>query len=104
LNYRLPFYFCPPKAGTYRRSILSTSVAETSLTVPGITYVIDSGLARISRYSQRTKVQRLPIEPISQASANQRSGRSGRTAPGIAIRLFSEEDFEGRPEFTEPEI
>ena len=96
--------FSPPKAGTYWRIILSTNVAETSLTVPGITYVIDSGLARISRYSQRTKVQRLPIEPISQASANQRSGRSGRTAPGIAIRLFSEEDFEGRPEFTEPEI
>ena len=92
--------FSPPKAGTYRRIILSTNVAETSLTVPGITYVIDSGLARISRYSQRTKVQRLPIEPISQASANQRSGRSGRTAPGIAIRLCSEEDFEGRPEFT----
>ncbi|MDN5822682.1 MAG: ATP-dependent RNA helicase HrpA, partial [Brachybacterium sp.] len=96
--------FSPPKAGTYRRIILSTNVAETSLTVPGIAYVIDSGLARISRYSQRTKVQRLPIEPISQASANQRSGRSGRTAAGIAIRLFSEEDFEGRPEFTEPEI
>ncbi|MGP9582464.1 ATP-dependent RNA helicase HrpA [Brachybacterium sp. AOP35-5H-19] len=96
--------FSPPKAGTYRRLILSTNVAETSLTVPGITYVIDSGLARISRYSQRTKVQRLPIEPISQASADQRSGRSGRTAPGIAIRLFSEEDFEGREEFTEPEI
>ncbi|MBB5830997.1 ATP-dependent RNA helicase HrpA [Brachybacterium aquaticum] len=96
--------FSPPKAGTYRRIILSTNVAETSLTVPGITYVIDSGLARISRYSQRTKVQRLPIEPISQASANQRSGRSGRTHPGIAIRLYSEEDFEGRPEFTEPEI
>src|SRR5690625_2885102 len=96
--------FSPPKAGTYRRVILSTNVAETSLTVPGITFVIDSGLARISRYSQRTKVQRLPIEPISQASANQRSGRSGRTGPGIAIRLFSQEDFEGRPEFTEPEI
>ncbi len=96
--------FSPPPSGTYRRIILSTNVAETSLTVPGITYVIDSGLARISRYSQRTKVQRLPIEPISQASAAQRSGRSGRTAPGIAIRLFSEEDFEGRPEFTEPEI
>ncbi|MFC7376265.1 ATP-dependent RNA helicase HrpA [Brachybacterium sp. GCM10030267] len=96
--------FSPPPSGTYRRIILSTNVAETSLTVPGITYVIDSGLARISRYSQRTKVQRLPIEPISQASANQRSGRSGRTAPGIAIRLYSEEDFEGRPEFTEPEI
>ncbi|MGP9538952.1 ATP-dependent RNA helicase HrpA [Brachybacterium sp. AOP43-C2-M15] len=96
--------FSPPRAGAYRRIILSTNVAETSLTVPGITYVIDSGLARISRYSQRTKVQRLPIEPISQASANQRSGRSGRTSPGIAIRLFSEEDFEGRDEFTEPEI
>lgn len=96
--------FSPPPAGTYRRIILSTNVAETSLTVPGITYVIDSGLARISRYSQRTKVQRLPIEPISQASANQRSGRSGRTAPGIAIRLYSQEDYEARPEFTEPEI
>ena len=96
--------FSPPPSGTYRRIILSTNVAETSLTVPGITYVVDAGLARISRYSQRTKVQRLPIEPISQASANQRSGRSGRTSPGIAIRLFSEEDFEGRPEFTEPEI
>ncbi|WP_348648021.1 ATP-dependent RNA helicase HrpA [Brachybacterium sp. Marseille-Q7125] len=96
--------FSPPKAGTYRRIILSTNVAETSLTVPGITYVIDSGLARISRYSQRTKVQRLPIEPISQASADQRSGRSGRLAPGIAIRLYSEEDFASRPEFTEPEI
>ncbi|MGP5097389.1 ATP-dependent RNA helicase HrpA [Brachybacterium alimentarium] len=96
--------FTPPASGTYRRIILSTNVAETSLTVPGITYVIDAGLARISRYSQRTKVQRLPIEPVSQASANQRSGRSGRTSPGIAIRLYSEEDFEGRPEFTEPEI
>ncbi len=96
--------FTPPPPGTYRRIVLATNVAETSLTVPGITYVIDSGLARISRYSQRTKVQRLPIEPISQASANQRSGRSGRTAPGIAIRLFSREDFETRPEFTEPEI
>ncbi|WP_010535036.1 ATP-dependent RNA helicase HrpA [Brachybacterium squillarum] len=96
--------FSPPPAGTYRRIILATNVAETSLTVPGIRYVIDSGLARISRYSQRTKVQRLPIEAISQASANQRAGRSGRTAPGIAIRLYSEEDFAGRPEFTEPEI
>lgn len=96
--------FSPPPAGTHRRIVLATNVAETSLTVPGITYVVDSGLARISRYSQRTKVQRLPIEPISQASANQRSGRSGRTAPGIAIRLFSQEDFESRPEFTEPEI
>ena len=96
--------FSPSPSGTYRRIILSTNVAETSLTVPGIAYVIDAGLARISRYSQRTEVQRLPIEPISQASANQRSGRSGRTSAGIAIRLFSEEDFEGRPEFTEPEI
>ena len=96
--------FTPPPAGTFRRIILSTNVAETSLTVPGITYVIDSGLARISRYSQRTKVQRLPIEAISQASANQRSGRSGRTAPGIAIRLYSQEDYEARPEYTEPEI
>src|SRR5690606_8910902 len=81
-----------------------TNVAETSLTVPGIRYVVDTGLARISRYSVRTKVQRLPIEPISQASANQRSGRCGRVAEGVAIRLYSEEDFEGRPEFTDPEI
>ena len=87
-----------------RRVVLATNVAETSLTVPGIRYVIDSGVARISRYSVRTKVQRLPIEPISQASANQRSGRCGRVAEGIAIRLYSEEDFEGRPEFTDPEI
>jgi len=87
-----------------RRVVLSTNVAETSLTVPGIRYVVDAGTARISRYSARTKVQRLPIEPISQASANQRSGRCGRTAPGVAIRLYSEEDFAGRPEFTEPEI
>jgi ATP-dependent helicase HrpA len=96
--------FSPPAAGTYRRIILATNVAETSLTVPGISYVIDSGLARISRYSQRTKVQRLPIEPISQASAAQRSGRSGRTSPGTAIRLYSQQDFESRPAFTEPEI
>ena len=87
-----------------RRVVLSTNVAETSLTVPGIRYVVDAGTARISRYSARTKVQRLPIEPISQASANQRSGRCGRTAPGVAIRLYSEEDFNSRPEFTEPEI
>jgi ATP-dependent helicase HrpA len=87
-----------------RRVVLSTNVAETSLTVPGIRYVVDSGVARISRYSVRTKVQRLPIEAISQASANQRSGRCGRVAAGIAIRLYSEEDFESRPEFTEPEI
>jgi len=87
-----------------RRVVLATNVAETSLTVPGIRYVIDAGTARISRYSSRSKVQRLPIEPVSQASAKQRSGRSGRTSPGIAIRLYSEEDYESRPEFTEPEI
>lgn len=87
-----------------RRIILATNVAETSLTVPGVRHVIDSGRARISRYSHRSKVQRLPIEPISQASANQRLGRCGREAPGICIRLFEEEDFAGRPEFTEPEI
>ncbi|MDO5645492.1 MAG: ATP-dependent RNA helicase HrpA [Dermabacter sp.] len=96
--------FTPPRGSSERRIILATNVAETSLTVPGIRYVIDSGLARISRYSQRTKVQRLPIEEISQASAKQRSGRSGRTSPGIAIRLYSEQDFEARPAFTEPEI
>ncbi|GAB7006883.1 ATP-dependent RNA helicase HrpA [Nocardioides sp. AN3] len=89
---------------TGRRIVLATNVAETSLTVPGIRYVVDTGVARISRYSARTKVQRLPIEPISQASANQRSGRCGRVEAGIAIRLYSEEDFEGRPEFTDPEI
>lgn len=87
-----------------RRIVLATNVAETSLTVPGIHYVVDPGTARISRYSKQTKVQRLPIEPVSQASANQRSGRSGRVADGIAIRLYSQEDFDGRPEFTEPEI
>lgn len=87
-----------------RRIVLATNIAETSLTVPGIKYVIDPGLARISRYSNRTKVQRLPIEAISQASANQRAGRSGRLENGIAIRLYSEEDFLSRPEFTEPEI
>nr|NLD40874.1 ATP-dependent RNA helicase HrpA [Actinomycetales bacterium] len=87
-----------------RRIVLATNVAETSLTVPGIRYVIDPGTARISRYSTRTKVQRLPIEAISQASANQRSGRSGRVEDGIAIRLYSEADFTSRPEFTEPEI
>ncbi len=91
-------------AGTRRRIVLATNVAETSLTVPGIRYVIDAGTARISRYSVRSKIQRLPIEAISQASANQRSGRSGRTSDGIAIRLYSQEDFEKRPEFTEPEI
>lgn len=87
-----------------RRIILSTNVAETSLTVPGIRYVIDPGTARISRYSYRSKVQQLPIEAISQASANQRKGRCGRVAAGICIRLYSEEDFLGRPEFTDPEI
>src|SRR5580700_7472040 len=87
-----------------RRVVLATNVAETSLTVPGIHYVIDPGTARISRYSRGTKVQRLPIEPISQASANQRKGRSGRTADGICIRLYSEADFESRPEYTDPEI
>jgi ATP-dependent helicase HrpA len=86
------------------RVVLATNVAETSLTVPGIRYVIDPGTARISRYSQRTKVQRLPIEPISQASANQRKGRCGRTSDGVCIRLYAEADFESRPEFTEPEI
>ena len=86
------------------RIVLATNVAETSLTVPGIKYVIDPGTARISRYSYRTKVQRLPIEPISQASANQRKGRCGRVSEGICIRLYSEEDFNNRPEFTEPEI
>ncbi len=89
---------------TGRRAVLATNVAETSLTVPGIKYVVDPGTARISRYSQRTKVQRLPIEPISQASANQRTGRCGRTSDGICIRLYSEEDFESRPQFTDPEI
>jgi ATP-dependent RNA helicase HrpA len=90
----------------HRRSrvVLATNVAETSLTVPGIRYVVDPGTARISRYSQRTKVQRLPIERISRASADQRKGRCGRTSDGICIRLYSEEDFESRPEFTEPEI
>ncbi|QIG40154.1 ATP-dependent RNA helicase HrpA [Microbacterium sp. 4R-513] len=91
-------------AGVRRRVILATNVAETSLTVPGIRYVVDTGTARISRYSNRSKIQRLPIEAISQASAQQRSGRAGRTAPGVAIRLYSEEDFERRDEFTEPEI
>ncbi|MBF9000433.1 ATP-dependent RNA helicase HrpA [Vibrio nitrifigilis] len=91
-----------PHAG--RRIVLSTNVAETSLTVPGIKYVIDPGTARISRYSYRTKVQRLPIERISQASANQRKGRCGRVEEGICIRLYSEEDFNARSEFTDPEI
>ncbi|SEL65422.1 ATP-dependent RNA helicase HrpA [Streptacidiphilus jiangxiensis] len=92
------------QAHTGRRIVLATNVAETSLTVPGIRYVIDPGTARISRYSHRTKVQRLPIEAVSQASANQRKGRCGRTSDGICIRLYSEEDFLSRPEFTDPEI
>ena len=87
-----------------RRVVLATNVAETSLTVPGIHYVVDPGTARISRYSARLKVQRLPIEPVSQASADQRKGRCGRTTDGIAIRLYSEENFEERPRFTDPEI
>ncbi|MGZ4718452.1 MAG: ATP-dependent RNA helicase HrpA, partial [Acidimicrobiales bacterium] len=93
--------FAPHKG---RRIVLATNVAETSLTVPGIRYVIDVGTARISRYSPRLKVQRLPIEPVSQASADQRAGRCGRVADGICIRLYAEEDFDARPEFTEPEI
>ena len=93
--------FSPSK---HRRIILATNVAETSLTVPGIHYVIDTGLVRISRYSYRSKIQRLPIEPISQSSANQRKGRCGRISEGVCIRLYSEEDFNNRPEFTDPEI
>ena len=92
------------QAHSGRRIVLATNVAETSLTVPGIKYVIDPGTARISRYSFRTKVQRLPIEPVSQASANQRKGRCGRVSDGICIRLYSEDDFLSRPEFTDPEI
>ncbi len=92
------------RGGVRRRIVIATNVAETSLTVPGIRYVVDPGQARVSRYSNRTKVQRLPIEDVSQASANQRSGRCGRVAAGIAIRLYSEQNFDDRPEFTEPEI
>nr|WP_110069830.1 ATP-dependent RNA helicase HrpA [Halomonas sp. A11-A] len=91
-----------PHAG--RRIVLATNVAETSLTVPGIRYVIDPGLVRISRYSYRAKIQRLPVEPISQASADQRKGRCGRVAEGVCIRLYDEEDFLSRPAFTDPEI
>ncbi|WQD12339.1 MAG: helicase-related protein [Lawsonella clevelandensis] len=87
-----------------QRVVLATNVAETSLTVPGIRYVVDTGTARISRYSHRTKIQRLPIEEISQASARQRSGRCGRLSDGIALRLYSEENYESRPAYTEPEI
>ncbi len=90
--------------GRAGRIVLATNVAETSLTVPGIRYVIDPGTARTSRYSRRLKVQRLPIEPVSQASATQRAGRCGRTTDGICIRLYSAEDFPARPEFTDPEI
>ncbi|GAB3906652.1 ATP-dependent RNA helicase HrpA [Kibdelosporangium lantanae] len=90
--------------GSSRRIVLATNVAETSLTVPGIKYVIDPGTARISRYSNRLKVQRLPIEPVSQASANQRKGRCGRVSEGICVRLYTEDDFDARPEFTDPEI
>ncbi|MEM9601511.1 MAG: ATP-dependent RNA helicase HrpA [Pseudomonadota bacterium] len=92
------------KRGDRRRVVLATNVAETSLTVPGIRAVIDTGTARVSRYSASSKLQRLPVEPISQASANQRSGRCGREAPGVAIRLYSEDDFNARPAFTDPEI
>ncbi len=92
------------KAHRGRRIVLATNVAETSLTVPGIRFVIDPGLARISRYSHRTKVQRLPIEPVSQASANQRAGRCGRVSEGTCIRLYAEEEFHNRPQFTDPEI
>jgi ATP-dependent helicase HrpA len=92
------------RRGSTRRVVLATNVAETSLTVPGIKYVVDPGFARMSRYSARLKVQRLPIEPISQASADQRKGRCGRTSDGICIRLYDEEDFAGRPRFTDPEI
>ena len=87
-----------------RRVVLATNVAETSITVPGVRYVVDAGTARISRFSRRLKVQRLPIEPVSQASANQRAGRCGRVAPGVCIRLYSDDDYRSRPEFTEPEI
>ena len=92
------------RPGGGRRVVLATNVAETSLTVPGIRYVVDSGRARISRYSHRTKVTRLPVEPVAQASADQRAGRCGREAPGICIRLYSEADYEGRPRFPDPEI
>ncbi len=96
--------FAPKQSSLGRRVVLATNVAETSLTVPGIRYVIDPGLARISRYSRRLKVQRLPIEKVSQASANQRAGRCGRVADGICVRLYAEDDFDARPLFTDPEI
>src|SRR5690606_29920960 len=87
-----------------RRIVLATNVAETSLTVPGIRYVIDTGLARVNRYSYRNKVEQLQIEPIAQSSANQRAGRCGRVADGICIRLYGEEDFAARPRFSDPEL
>lgn len=93
-----------PDGRALRRVILATNVAETSLTVPGIRYVIDSGFARVSRYSARSRLQRLPIEPIAQASANQRAGRCGRVEPGICLRLYAESDFQSRPNYTDPEI
>ena len=96
--------FAPKGPAVRRRVVLATNVAETSLTVPGVRHVIDTGTARISRYSARSKVQRLPIEPVSQASAQQRAGRAGRTGPGIAIRLYAQDDLERRPEFTDPEV
>ena len=94
--------FRPSTSG--RRVVLATNVAETSLTVPGIRYVVDTGLARVKRYSYRNKVEQLQVEPISQASANQRAGRCGRVADGICIRLYAEDDFLKRPRFTDPEI
>ena len=92
------------KRGPDQRIVLATNVAETSITVPGIRAVIDSGLARISRYSPRNRLQRLPIEPVSRASAEQRKGRCGRIGAGLCVRLYSQEEFEARPEFTEPEV
>ena len=92
------------RPGAGRRVVLATNVAETSITVPGIRYVVDAGLARLNRYSSRTRVQRLPIEPVSRASADQRAGRCGRVAPGVCVRLYSENDYESRPRFTDPEI
>lgn len=92
------------RPGGLRRVVLATNVAETSITVPGIRFVVDTGLARIKRYSYRNKVEQLLVEPVSQASANQRAGRCGRVADGICIRLYGEEDFARRPAFTDPEI
>src|SRR4029079_7904755 len=91
-----------PSAG--RRVVLATNVAETSLTVPGIRYVVDTGFARVNRYSWRNKVEQLQVEKVSRASANQRCGRGGRVAPGICVRLYSDEDYAARRDFTEPEI